>query len=80
MRAIVISENGGPDVLQIRELPDPVPGEGDVLIRVRAFGVNHAETHMRKGEWAEAAQVSGNEGRSGKFFASGGHGPLPSFS
>ena|SRR5438034_11768668 len=61
LRAIVISENGGPDVLQIRELPDPVPGEGDVLIRVRAFGVNHAETHMRKGEWAEAALVSGIE-------------------
>ena len=61
MRAIVISKNGGPDVLQIRELPDPVPGDGDVLIRVRAFGVNHAETHMRKGEWAEAALVSGIE-------------------
>ena len=61
MRAIVISKNGEPDVLQIRELPDPVPGDGDLLIRVRAFGVNHAETHMRKGEWAEAAQVSGIE-------------------
>jgi NADPH:quinone reductase len=61
MRAIVITEPGGPEVLQIRELPDPVPAEGEVLIRVRAFGVNHAETHMRNGEWPEAAPVSGIE-------------------
>ena len=61
MRAIVITEPGGPEVLQIRELPDPVPAEGEVLIRVKAFGVNHAETHMRKGEWPEAAPVSGIE-------------------
>lgn len=61
MKAIVITENGGPDVLQIQELDEPVPGDGEVLIRVRAFGVNHAETHMRKGEWAEATPVSGIE-------------------
>jgi NADPH:quinone reductase-like Zn-dependent oxidoreductase len=34
---------------------------GHVLIAVKAFGVNHAETHMRKGEWAEAAEVGGIE-------------------
>jgi NADPH:quinone reductase len=61
MRAIVITEPGGPEVLQIQEVPDPVPGEGDVLIRVEAFGVNHAETHMRKGDWPEATAVSGIE-------------------
>ena len=61
LRAIVITEHGGPDVLQLKELPDPVPTNGDVLIRVRAFGINHAETHMRKGEWAEATPVSGIE-------------------
>jgi NADPH:quinone reductase-like Zn-dependent oxidoreductase len=61
MKAIVITEHGGPDVLEIRELPEPVPGDGEVLIRVRAFGVNHAETHMRKGEWPEATPVSGIE-------------------
>jgi NADPH:quinone reductase-like Zn-dependent oxidoreductase len=61
MRAIVITKPGGPEVLQIQEIPDPVPGEGEVLIRVRAFGVNHAETHMRKGEWPEATPVSGIE-------------------
>jgi NADPH:quinone reductase-like Zn-dependent oxidoreductase len=61
MRAIVITEKGGPEVLKIREVPDPVPADGEVLIRVLAFGVNHAETHMRKGEWPEATPVSGIE-------------------
>jgi NADPH:quinone reductase-like Zn-dependent oxidoreductase len=32
-----------------------------VVIEVKAFGINHAETHMRKGEWAEAVKVSGIE-------------------
>jgi NADPH2:quinone reductase len=61
MKAIVTTENGGPEVLKIRELPDPDPSQGEVLIRVKAFGVNHAETHMRKGEWPEATPVSGIE-------------------
>jgi NADPH:quinone reductase-like Zn-dependent oxidoreductase len=61
MRAIVITEPGGPDVLQVQEVPDPVPGDDDVLIRVHAFGINHAEGHMRKGEWPEATPVSGIE-------------------
>jgi NADPH:quinone reductase len=62
MRAIVITEPGGPEVLQIQEVADPVPAEDEVLIRVKAFGVNHAETHMRKGEWPEATPISGIEG------------------
>lgn len=61
MRATVITTSGGPEVLQIQDVPDPVPGEGEILIRVRAFGVNHAETHMRKGEWPEATPISGIE-------------------
>jgi NADPH:quinone reductase len=61
MRAIVITEPGGPEVLQIQEVADPVPADGEVLIRVMAFGVNQAETHMRKGDWPEATPVSGIE-------------------
>jgi NADPH:quinone reductase-like Zn-dependent oxidoreductase len=61
MRAMVITKPGGPEVLQIQEVDDPVPGDGEVLIRVRAFGINHAETHMRKGEWPEATPISGIE-------------------
>jgi NADPH2:quinone reductase len=61
MRAIIIKQFGGLDGLVIEKLPDPVPQPGSVLIEVKAFGINHAETHMRKGEWAEAATVSGIE-------------------
>jgi|SRR5579862_1243627 len=61
MRAIVITEHGGPDVLQARDVPEPVPADDEVLIRVKAFGINHAETHMRKGEWPEATPISGIE-------------------
>jgi NADPH:quinone reductase-like Zn-dependent oxidoreductase len=61
MRAIVITKPGGPEVLEIQELPDPVPADGEVLIEVKAFGINHAETHMRKGEWPEWTPVSGIE-------------------
>jgi NADPH:quinone reductase-like Zn-dependent oxidoreductase len=61
MRAIVITKPGGPEVLQIQDVADPVPGDQEVLIAVKAFGVNHAETHMRKGEWPEATPISGIE-------------------
>jgi NADPH:quinone reductase len=61
MRAIVIQQFGGVDSLVIEELPDPEPKPGHVVIEVKAFGINHAEMHMRKGEWAEAAKVSGIE-------------------
>ncbi|WP_454620917.1 zinc-binding dehydrogenase [Bradyrhizobium cenepequi] len=45
----------------IKEIPEPEPKAGYVVIQVKAFGVNHAEMHMRRGEWAEAAPVSGIE-------------------
>ncbi|HEY4249553.1 MAG TPA: zinc-binding alcohol dehydrogenase family protein [Roseomonas sp.] len=61
MRAIVLEKFGGLDSLVHREIPDPEPQAGHVLIRVMAFGINHAEMHMRRGEWAEAAPVSGIE-------------------
>ena len=61
MRAIVLNGFGGVESLVITELPDPKPKAGHVLITVKAFGVNQAETHMRKGDWAEAAEVSGIE-------------------
>ena len=61
MRAILRTGFGGPDVLQIREIPDPEPEAGHVVIEVKAFGLNHAELHMRIGKWAEIADVSGIE-------------------
>jgi NADPH:quinone reductase len=61
MRAIVIEKFGGPDCLVYEDLPEPEPMAGQVVIEVKAFGLNHAEMHMRRGEWAEAAPVSGIE-------------------
>jgi len=61
MRAILRKKFGDPNVLEIREIPEPEPKAGHVVIEVRAFGLNHAELHMRKGEWAEIADVSGIE-------------------
>jgi len=61
MKAIIISSYGGPDVLTVAELPDPVPAAGEVLIAVRAFGLNHAEAYMRGGVFGEVAKVTGIE-------------------
>src|ERR1700761_4325819 len=61
MRAIVIKQPGGPEVLAIEERPDPKPGRGEVLIEVKAFGVNHAEVYFRQGAWGNVAEVSGIE-------------------
>src|SRR5580692_2083525 len=61
MRAILRTGFGGPEKLVIREIPEPEPKDGHAVIEVKAFGLNHAELHMRKGEWAEIADVSGIE-------------------
>lgn len=61
MKAIVIQEYGGPEQLVIQEFPEPEPTLGQVIIEVKAFGLNHAETYMRKGLWGEVAKVSGIE-------------------
>ena len=61
MRAIVLDHFGGLDSLVIKEITEPEPEPGKVVIQVKAFGINHGEMHMRRGEWAEAAPVSGIE-------------------
>lgn len=56
MRAIILDQHGGPGVLRVRQVPDPVPGAGQVRVRVEAIGVNYAEVLSRKGMygWAPA--------------------------
>jgi NADPH:quinone reductase-like Zn-dependent oxidoreductase len=61
MRAIVIEQYGGPENLAIREIPDPEPVSGQVVIEVKAFGLNHAESYFRSGVWGEVAKVTGIE-------------------
>jgi NADPH:quinone reductase len=52
MKAIVVREFGDPDVMKISEVPTPQPGPGQVLVRVKAAGVNPADTYMRSGNYA----------------------------
>jgi len=61
MRAIILAKFGGFDSLVYTDIPKPLPKDGEVVIKVKGFGINHAEMHMRRGEWAEAAEVSGIE-------------------
>ncbi|WP_447763489.1 zinc-binding alcohol dehydrogenase family protein [Sphingopyxis panaciterrae] len=61
MRAIILEKFGGLDSLVYKDIPKPEPLAGHVVIEIKAFGINHAEMHMRRGEWAEAAEVSGIE-------------------
>src|ERR1700735_5907901 len=49
MHAVVISEPGGPDVLQWTEVADPRPGPGEVIVDVAAAGVNRADLMQRQG-------------------------------
>jgi NADPH:quinone reductase-like Zn-dependent oxidoreductase len=49
MKAAVIREAGGPEVLKIESLPIPTPQSGEVLIRVKAFGLNRSELFTRQG-------------------------------
>src|SRR6202171_4019377 len=49
MKAAVIREAGGPEVLKIESLPAPTPRGGEVLIRVKAFGLNRSELFTRQG-------------------------------
>jgi NADPH:quinone reductase len=51
MKAIQIQEFGGPEVLRHVELPDPVPGEGEVLVEVARSGVNFADTHATRNDY-----------------------------
>jgi putative PIG3 family NAD(P)H quinone oxidoreductase len=51
MRAITITEPGGPDVLQLREVPDPEPRAGEVVVRVAATAVNRADLMQRQGHY-----------------------------
>lgn len=57
MKRIVITRSGGPEVLQVQEAPDPRPGEGEILIQVKAAGLNFADTLARKGLYPDAPKL-----------------------
>jgi len=57
MRAIQMTEFGGPEVLKLAELPVPQPGAGEVLIRVSRAGLNFADTHTRTNSYVQKATL-----------------------
>jgi NADPH2:quinone reductase len=62
MKAIQIHQIGGPEVLQLTELPIPAPGPGQVLIRVEAIGINFIDIYFRKGQYkATMPLIPGSE-------------------
>jgi NADPH:quinone reductase len=57
MRAVQIQEFGGPEVLQVVDLPRPEPGEGQVLVEVSRAGINFADTHQRENSYLARYEV-----------------------
>lgn len=52
MKAVVLEQHGGPEVLVLRDLPDPQPAPGQVLVRLRAAALNHRDVWIRRGQYA----------------------------
>lgn len=59
MRASVIPETGGPDVITVEDVPEPAVGDGDVLVEVRACAVNHTDVWIRQGYEGDPPIVTG---------------------
>jgi NADPH:quinone reductase len=57
VRAVVLREPGGPEQLELEEVPDPEPGDGEVVVRVRAAGINFADVLVRQGRYPQAPEL-----------------------
>ncbi len=84
MRAVQITQFGGPEVLELTELPDPEPGDGQVLVDVHTAGVNYADTHQIEDSYlsstelplipgSEVVGVTGDGRRVAAFTGTGGY-------
>ncbi len=65
MKAIRVKEFGGPEVLRIEEVPDPQPGPGQVVVRIKAAGVNPVDTYIRAGVYPRKPQLPYTPGADG---------------
>jgi NADPH:quinone reductase len=63
MKAIQVQSTGGPDVLQLRDVPDPIPHSGEALVHVHTSGVNYMDVYYREGKYG-SAQEFGKVGNS----------------
>jgi NADPH2:quinone reductase len=57
VKAVVLREPGGPEQLELADLPDPEPAEGQVVMRVRASGINFADVLVRQGRYPQAPSL-----------------------
>jgi NADPH:quinone reductase len=57
VRAVLLRETGGPEQLQLAEVPDPEPGDGEVVVRVRAAGINFADVLVRQGRYPQPPEL-----------------------
>jgi NADPH2:quinone reductase len=57
MKAVLLREPGGPEQLELVDVPDPEPGDGEVLLRVRASGINFADVLVRQGRYPQAPSL-----------------------
>lgn len=57
MKAIRVHAFGGPEVMKVEEVPDPSPGAAQVLVRVKAIGVNPVDSYIRSGTYARKPQL-----------------------
>ena len=57
MRAIIVTEHGGPEVLDLQDRPDPSPGPGELLVAVEAIGVNFRDVYEREGKGTHVSET-----------------------
>jgi len=60
MRAVLVTEPGGPEVLKVQEIPDPSPGPDDVLVDVKATALNRADLVQRRGRYPAPPGIRGD--------------------
>lgn len=65
MKAIVIREFGGPEVMKLESVPDPMPGADQIVVRLRAAGVNPVDTYIRTGTHAVKPKLPYTPGHDG---------------
>src|SRR5689334_21060516 len=72
MQAVVFERNGGPEVLELKDVPEPSSGDGEVLVDVEAVGVNYRDVYEREGHGygSEPPAIIGVEG-AGRIAPSG---------
>jgi NADPH:quinone reductase len=78
MRAIVVTDHGGPEVLDLQDRPDPSPGPGELLVAVEAIGVNFRDVYEREGKGTHVSETphpAGVEGAGTVLEGSGAFSP-----